>query len=66
MPGCVRSWRDIQGQMRVTRLGVTNMGHSRKRVGETGAARYTAYWDDARGKRHSAGTFASKKAADNA
>ena len=26
----------------------------------------TAYWDDARGKRHSAGTFASKKAADNA
>jgi hypothetical protein len=43
------------------------MGHSRKRTGKTGAVRYTAYYyDDTRGRRRSAGTFASKKAADAA
>jgi integrase len=42
------------------------MGHSRKRTGKTGAVRYTAYYDDHRGRRRSAGTFASKKAADAA
>jgi integrase len=42
------------------------MGHSRKRTGKTGAVRYTAYYDDNRGRRRSAGTFANKKAADAA
>ena len=42
------------------------MGQSRKRIGKAGVARYTAYYDDRRGRRRSAGTFASKKAADAA
>ena len=42
------------------------MGQSRKRVGANGACRYTAYYDDARGRRRSAGTFATRKDADRA
>src|SRR6266511_621957 len=42
------------------------MGQSRKRVGADGKARYTAYYEDLRGRRRSAGTFGSKKAADKA
>lgn len=40
------------------------MGHSRKRLGTDGKPRYTAYYDDIRGSRRSAGTFANKKQAD--
>jgi integrase len=40
------------------------VGHSRKRLGTEGKPRYTAYYDDIRGSRRSAGTFASKKQAD--
>jgi integrase len=46
-------------------LGV-RMGQSRKRVGVDGSVRYTAYYDDIRGKRRSAGTFTSKKEANKA
>lgn len=42
------------------------MGQSRKRIGADGKARYTAYYDDIRGVRRSAGTFASEKKADRA
>src|SRR5450631_3399567 len=42
------------------------MGQSRKRVGRTGDVRYTAYYEDARGHRRSAGTFTSLKAANKA
>ncbi|GGT62772.1 tyrosine-type recombinase/integrase [Actinomadura citrea] len=42
------------------------MGQTRKRVGKDGKPRYTAYYDDIRGQRRSAGTFASKKEADKA
>jgi hypothetical protein len=42
------------------------MGQSRKRVGINGACRYTAYYDDVRGRRCSAGTYATKKDADRA
>ena len=46
-------------------LGV-RMGQARKRVGVDGSVRYTAYYDDIRGKRRSAGTFTSKKEANRA
>jgi Phage integrase, N-terminal SAM-like domain len=42
------------------------MGQSRKRVGQDGKPRFTAYYDDLRGQRHSAGTFASRREADRA
>lgn len=42
------------------------MGQSRKRIGRNGDVRYTAYYDDARGHRRSAGTFTSLKAANKA
>ncbi len=42
------------------------MGQSRKRVGRNGDVRYTAYYEDARGHRRSAGTFTSLKAANKA
>jgi integrase len=42
------------------------MGFSRKRLGTNGKPRYTAYYMDLRGRELSAGTFASKKAADKA
>jgi integrase len=42
------------------------MGQSRKRVIASGEVRYTAYYVDLRGHRRSAGTFASRKAADTA
>ena len=42
------------------------MGQSRKRIIGNGDVRYTAYYNDLRGRRRSAGTFASKKAADAA
>jgi integrase len=42
------------------------MGHSRKRTLENGKVRYTAYYEDIKGRRRSAGTFPSKKAADKA
>lgn len=44
----------------------TGVGRSRKRVMGTGAIRYTAYYQDLRGRRRSTGIFASKKAADAA
>jgi integrase len=42
------------------------VGQSRKRVGADGKARYTAYYDDLRGRRRSAGTYPSRKDADHA
>jgi len=42
------------------------MGQSRKRVGRNGEIRYTAYYEDARGHRRSAGTFTNLKAANKA
>ena len=42
------------------------MGQARRRVGRDGDVRYTAYYDDARGHRRSAGTFLSLKAANKA
>ena len=42
------------------------MGQSRKRVGRNGDVRYTAYYEDARGHRRSAGTFPSLRAANKA
>ncbi len=42
------------------------MGQSRKRVGRDGQLHYTAYYEDARGHRRSAGTFTSLKAANKA
>jgi integrase len=42
------------------------MGHSRERVGVNGLPRYIAYYDDARGRRRSAGTYATRKQADRA
>ncbi|MFG2091946.1 tyrosine-type recombinase/integrase [Spirillospora sp. NPDC048824] len=42
------------------------MGQTRKRVGKDGKPRYTAYYDDIRGQRRSAGTYASKKEAEKA
>jgi integrase len=43
-----------------------DVGHSRKRLGRDGKPRYTAYYEDLRGIRHSAGTFATRRAADRA
>jgi site-specific recombinase XerD len=42
------------------------MGQTRERVGKNGKSRYTAYYDDIRGVRRSAGTFASSREADRA
>jgi hypothetical protein len=42
------------------------MGHSRKRISAAGVPRWTALYRDARGRQHSAGTFATLKAADKA
>ena len=42
------------------------MGYSRKRVGQDGKPRYTAYYWDVRGRECSAGTFRRKKEADRA
>jgi integrase len=42
------------------------VGQSRKRIGTDGKPRYTAYYDDLRGRRRSAGTFSSKKLAEKA
>ncbi len=42
------------------------MGHSRPRTGRDGKRRYTAYYEDIRGTRQSAGTFATKRDADKA
>lgn len=42
------------------------MGQSRKRIGRDGKPRYTAYYDDLRGQRHSAGTFTTRRDADRA
>jgi integrase len=42
------------------------MGFSRKRIGRDGKARYTAYYEDIRGRQRSAGTFSNKKDANNA
>ena len=42
------------------------MGHSRKRLGDDGRPRYTAYFEDARGRRRSAGTYATRREADSA
>jgi hypothetical protein len=42
------------------------MGFSRKRVGRDGKPRYTAYYVDIRGQERSAGTFSSKKDANDA
>jgi integrase len=43
-----------------------DMGHSRKRLGRDGKPRYTAYYEDLRGIRHSAGTFGTRRDADRA
>jgi hypothetical protein len=63
----------VRRQMRVKRTyddligkAVQGMGQSRKRVGRSGDVRYTAYYEDARGHRRSAGTFTSLKAANKA
>ncbi|GII59668.1 hypothetical protein Pth03_80570 [Planotetraspora thailandica] len=42
------------------------MGFSRKRLGVDGKPRYTAYYNDIKGVRRSAGSYASKKEADKA
>ena len=42
------------------------MGQTNKRIGKDGKHRYTAVYEDARGKRRSAGTFATRKASDDA
>jgi integrase len=42
------------------------VGQSRKRIGKDGTARYTAYYGDIRGVRRSAGTYATRRAADHA
>jgi integrase len=42
------------------------MGYSRKRVGQDGKPRYTAYYWDLKGRERSAGTFSSKKRAEQA
>jgi integrase len=42
------------------------MGFSRKRTGRDGRSRYTAYYLDIRGQERSAGTFSSKKGANDA
>ena len=47
-------------------MGVIFMGWSRKRSGQKGKDRYTAYYRDARGKTCVAGTFTNRKDADSA
>lgn len=42
------------------------MGFSRKRIGQDGKPRYTAYYLDIRGQERSAGTFSNKKDANDA
>ena len=42
------------------------MGYSQKRIGRNGKPRYTAVYQDIRGIRHSAGTFAKREDADEA
>ena len=42
------------------------MGQSRRRAGQDGEERWTAYYTDIQGRRRSAGTFASKAASDRA
>lgn len=42
------------------------MGFTRKRIGRHGETRYQALYDDARGIRQTAGTFATQRAADKA
>jgi integrase len=42
------------------------LGQTNKRIGKDGKPRYTAVYEDARGKRRSAGTFSTKKASDDA
>jgi len=42
------------------------MGYSRKRFGQDGKPRYTAYYWDLKGRERSAGTFSSKKRAEQA
>src|SRR3954447_18363024 len=45
-------------------LEINSMGQTRKRTGIDGRPRYTAYYDDARGRRRSAGTYPSRRSAD--
>ena len=47
-------------------IKVVVMGFSRKRIGGDGKPRYTAYYLDLRGRERSAGTFSSKKDANDA
>jgi hypothetical protein len=47
-------------------IKVVPMGFSRKRIGRDGKPRYTAYYLDIRGQERSAGTFSSKKDANDA
>lgn len=47
-------------------IKVVSMGFSRKRIGSDGKPRYTAYYLDIRGHERSAGTFSSKKDANDA
>ena len=54
--------RSDYGQM----IKVVSMGFSRKRIGRDGKPRYTAYYLDIRGQERSAGTFSSKKDANDA
>lgn len=42
------------------------MGHSRRRTGKDGRPRYTAYYTDLRGRRRSAGTYPTRKEANEA
>jgi integrase len=43
-----------------------DVGHSRRRRGRDGKPRYTAYYEDLRGVRHSAGTYGTRRDADKA
>src|SRR5712691_1212740 len=47
-------------------IKVVIMGFARKRIGQDGKPRYTAYYLDLRGNEQSAGTFATKKDANDA
>jgi integrase len=46
--------------------GDLDMGYSRKRLGRDGKPRYTAYYQDVKGRERSAGTFPNRKDADKA
>jgi integrase len=52
-----------EGQAITPREGCV-MGQSRKRTGQDGRPRYTAYYQDIAGRRRSAGTFSSQRQAD--